>query len=109
MKNKLIKLSILFLLLIGLIIVIPNFANANSVTDVKKYIKVDKNGNAKVVEVWKANMNSGTEIYMPYDNLEDSEFKNLKVSDDRGITYETLSSWSVNASFDNKKNKCAGG
>ena len=48
-------------------------------------------------------MDKGTEIYLPYDNLEDSEFKNLTVTDDRGINYETVLNWNPNASFDEKK------
>ena len=106
MKKNIIKTIILFFTFVIGIFIIPTIVNANSVNQVKKFIKIDSDGNAEVLEIWDTDMSSGTEIYLPYDNLEDSEFKNLSVSDDRGITYETISDWNTKASFDNKKNKC---
>ena len=106
MKKYILRLSVLFYILIGIILFIPTRVNANEIEGINKFIKVDNNGNAKIVEIWKVDMDKGTEIYLPYDNLEDSEFKNLTVTDDRGINYETVSNWNPKASFEEKKDKC---
>ena len=106
MEKYVLRLSVLFYMLIGIISFIPTIVKANEIKEINIFIEVDNNGNAKIVEVWKADMDKDTEIYLPYDNLEDSEFKNLTVTDDRGIKYETLSNWNINASFEEKKDKC---
>ena len=85
MKKYILRLSVLFYILIGIMLFIPTRVNANEIEGINKFIKVDNNGNAKIVEIWKVDMDKGTEIYLPYDNLEDSEFKNLTVTDDREI------------------------
>lgn len=106
MKKFTFKILIMFIFIIGIIICVPLVSNANYIEKIEKYIKVDNNGDAKIVEIWKANMDKDTEIYLPYDNLADSEFKNLTVSDDRGIKYDTISNWNSKATFIEKQNKC---
>ena len=106
MKNKSLKLVMIGLALFGIILLWPNISNANVVTKVQKAIHLNEDGSAKVAEIWDIQTDSKTEIYVPWDNLGDSEFKNLRVSDDRGITYETLSTWNANGTFEQKKDKC---
>lgn len=106
MKRNIIKTIILFVIFAIGIFIIPSIVNANEITKIDKLVKIDNNGDAKIIEIWNADMDKDTEIYLPYDNLEDSEFKNLTVTDDRGITYETVSNWNPKASFEDKKNKC---
>lgn len=68
-------------------------------------IYIDKNGNAHVSEVWDYTVNDGTENYHSYKNIGNSKFTDFTVKDE-SRTYTTLSSWNVNASFDNKSYKC---
>lgn len=68
-------------------------------------IYIDKNGNAHVSEVWDYTVNDGTENYHSYKNIGNSKFTDFTVKDESKV-YTTLSSWNVNASFDNKSYKC---
>lgn len=79
--------------------------SANSVSKIEMDVYIDSYGNAKITEVWDAYLSQGTEGYRPYTNLGNSTISNFSVSDDSGRTYESLSSWNVNASFDNKAYK----
>lgn len=106
MNKKLIRLLEFGLLLFGFILLCPNHSHANTVTKIQKAIHLNEDGSAKVAEIWDVQADGKTEIYVPWNNLGDSEFKNLKVSDDRGVTYETLSSWNTKGTFEQKKNKC---
>lgn len=77
---------------------------ANSISDINMSIYIDSNGNAHVTEKWSAYMNQGTEGYHPYYNLGNSTITDFRVSDESN-SYTTLSSWDVDASFDEKKYK----
>ncbi len=96
------KLSYLIILLVTLFISSEVYAN-----DIKKItmdIYVNNNGDALVTEEWTADLDRGTEGYKPYYNLGNSEIKNFKVYLNN-YEYETLSSWNVNASFNEKAYK----
>ena len=57
-----------FLLLISicfLAIGLGNCVKANSIDSISMDIYIDKNGNAKVTEVWNCNVSDGTEVYHP--------------------------------------------
>ena len=49
MRKNILKLSVLFFILIGIILFIPKIVNANEIKDINKFIKVDDNGDAKIV------------------------------------------------------------
>lgn len=68
-------------------------------------VYIDKNGNANITEVWDYTVNDGTENYHSYKNIGNSKFTDFTVKDETK-TYTTLSSWNVNASFNNKAYKC---
>lgn len=86
--------------------ILSTMVNANTIYSIDMDIFIDKNGNAQVTEEWDCNVTQGTESYHPYYNLESSEIRNLKVSDEDNNTYETLNSWNVNSSFNGKSYKC---
>ena len=97
-----------FLLLISicfLAIGLGNYVKANSIDSISMDIYIDKNGNAKVTEVWNCNVSDGTEVYHPYYNLGGSTIYDLTVSE--GIkTYTTLSSWNTSGTLSSKAYKC---
>lgn len=97
-----------FLLLISicfLAIGLGNCVKANSIDSISMDIYIDKNGNAKVTEVWNCNVSDGTEVYHPYYNLGGSTIYDLTVSE--GIkTYTTLSSWNTSGTLSSKAYKC---
>ena len=97
-----------FLLLISicfLAIGLGNCVKANSIDSISMDIYIDKNGNAKVTEVWNCDANQGTEVYHPYYNLGESEIQNFSVSES-STSYSVLSSWHTSASFSEKAHKC---
>ena len=77
---------------------------ANTISSIDMDIKIDESGTAHVTEIWKANLNQGTEGYRAYDNLGNANITNFKVIENN-IEYQTLSSWDSNDSFDEKAYK----
>jgi hypothetical protein len=76
---------------------------ANSIDKITMDIYIDSNGNANITEVWKANLNKGTEGYHPYYNLNNSNITMTSVTDDTGYSYTLNDSWNINDSFSEKK------
>ena len=87
-----------------IIFLIANKVNANSIDSINMNIYISPTGTAHVTETWDCNVTQGTEVYHPYYNLGSSIISNLSVTDG-SIQYTTLSSWNVNASFNNKQYK----
>ncbi|MBQ3413773.1 MAG: DUF2207 domain-containing protein [Clostridia bacterium] len=106
MKSKSIKLFILGLLFISFIILIPNIANANSISKITMDIFIEDNGDAKVTEVWETNLNQGTEGYKTYKNLGEKSITDFSVVDNTGKAYETVNNWNTQSSFSQKAYKC---
>lgn len=104
MKKTLLKFY-LCLALIFFIFSLSTSSQANSIDSIDITVEIDSAGTAHITEVWKADLDEGTEGYKPYGNLGDCEIRNFTVSDDSGTTYSNIS-WNPNASFDNKKYKC---
>jgi hypothetical protein len=63
-----------------------SYAKANSIDKITMDIYIDSNGNANITEVWKANLNKGTEGYHPYYNLNNSNITMTSVTDDTGYS-----------------------
>lgn len=103
--NKTIKKIFFSLFLLISFFLTTTEVSANSVNKIEMDVYIDSYGNAKITEVWNAYLSQGTEGYRPYTNLGNSSISNFSVSDDSGTTYESLSSWNVNANFDNKAYK----
>ena len=97
--------AIMFFTFMFLFFIFIGNVNANTLNSVKMDIFVDDNGDANVTEVWDYTVNSGTENYHSFKNIGNSEFTNLRVSDE-STNYTFLSSWNINASFDDKAYKC---
>lgn len=95
----------LFFVFIFLFFIFIGNVNANTLNSVKMDVFIDDKGNADITEVWDYTVNSGTENYHSFKNIGNSSFKNLKVSDET-TNYTFLSSWNINASFDDKAYKC---
>ncbi|MBQ3413772.1 MAG: DUF2207 domain-containing protein [Clostridia bacterium] len=106
MKSKLIKLFILCLLFTCFIILIPNIANANSISKITMDVFIEENGDATVTEVWETTLNQGTEGYKTYKNLGEKAITDFSVVDNTGKTYETVNNWNTKGSFSQKAYKC---
>lgn len=79
--------------------------NADSIKNINMDIYIDSNGNANITEIWKVNINNGTEGYKPYYNLGNSEIKNFTVTDDKNNLYKFKDNWDPYDSFTEKTYK----
>ena len=93
----------LMLIICGFMI-FPLFVNANSIENIDMNILISDNGDAKVTEKWTVDTSDSTEIYKPYYNMGNSEITNFSVTMD-DINFQTLDSWNISASFNDKKYK----
>ena len=90
------------LLILGIILLVPSIAMANSIKNIDIDIYVDSIGTAHVTEIWDTYLNEGTEGYKPYYNLGNSKISNFKVKlDNKDYTFND--NYDINASFDSKK------
>ncbi len=101
--KKILK-TLLFAFMFSFFILIGN-VEANSFNSINMDIYIDKNGDAHITEIWDYTANSGTENYHSYKNIGNSEFTNFTVKEGNNV-YTTLSSWDVDASFNDKAYKC---
>lgn len=98
------KLNLLFSIFIGFLFIVN--VKANSINSIDMDVYIDENGNAKITEIWDANLTQGTEGYRPFSNMENKVISNFIVSDESGRVYETLNTWNINKSFSEKAYKC---
>lgn len=79
---------------------------AQSITNVSVTADVKSDGSAHIVQVWDANVTSGTEWYIPIENLGDMEITNLSVSEN-GYAYQSEGDhWDVDRSLEQKARRC---
>lgn len=91
-------------LFIAIFLMFTTNVKANSINSIDMDIYIGNDGTAHVTENWNASLSNGTEGYKPYYNLGASEITNFKVSEN-GNYYNTLDSWNVDASFNEKSYK----
>ena len=75
--------------------------SANSISDIKMDIYVDKDGTATITETWNAYVSQGTEGYHPYFNIGNSDIELISAKMD-GQSYEISDYWNVNSSLSEK-------
>ena len=77
---------------------------ANTISNITMDIYLDNEGTAHVTEKWNATLDQGTEGYKGYANLGNARITNFNLKD--GFKqYESIGSWNVYASFDDKAYK----
>lgn len=86
-------------------LITPVSAASASVDKMTITTTLDQNGNAHIKEVWQMNVHEGTEVYKIMKNMGNKKIKNLKVKDEKN-DYLYLSHWDVDASREEKRNKC---
>ena len=71
---------------------------ANTISNIKMDIYLDKDGTAHFTEKWNATLDQGTDGYKGYANLGEARITNFSVKDGYR-EYESLDSWNIDASF----------
>lgn len=103
------KLKKLFLVLAVFFVAlmpISVFASSNDLKEIKMEIYINQDGVARVSETWKMDVVEGTENYKVFNNLYGSTITDFSVVDEKGTTYQYLDEWDIDASRQEKKNKC---
>lgn len=93
----------LFSILLLLFAIAPNIVFADSIDSIEVNANILDDGSLQITQVWKATADSGTEFYIPMQNLNHMELTDFKVSDENGPYTEVP--WDVEASFEEKANK----
>lgn len=102
------KIFTVSLIVALMLVAIPinSIAVTNEFSNLTMDIKIGTDGTAIVTEVWEVAIYDGTEMYKPYYNMQTSEIKNLSIKDENNTEYQLLSKWDINASLEDKKEKC---
>ena len=79
--------------------------SANSISSIEMDVYINNDGNAYITEVWKADLDSGTEAYRTFTNLGNSKIYDFKVVDQSGNVFKFVSDWKTNGSFSSKAYK----
>lgn len=82
---------------------IPRVVLGNVIKDIDIEVYIDKDGNARISEVWDVNTNENTEFYKAYYNLGSSEISNFMVNMN-GVMFKNIP-WDTDRSFTDKKYK----
>lgn len=101
MRKKMSSLLLCLVLVFGLGLP-ASAANQVSTMDIQAVIYED--GSMYIVQVWEGDFDEGTEVYIPMTAPDYLTISNLMVSDHNG-TYETVSDWNVDWSFEEKARK----
>lgn len=96
-KIYLILFSVLCFFTIGTV-------KASTLDSINTTVFIDENGNGDVTEVWKVNIDEGTELYHSFGNMENRGITNFTVSRD-GLEYENLTNWNPSWAKSTKNNK----
>lgn len=101
------RIGAILLVLMTLLAAVPALAAENGVASLCVWAALNEDGSADIEEEWTIrSVYDGTEYYKALNNVGEGAVSDLRVTDDRGVEYETLSEWDVDASFDEKANRC---
>ena len=102
LKKLFLALSIFLVSLMPL----PVLASGNDLQAVNMNIYINQDGSAKVEETWKMDAIEGTENYKAFNNLYGATISDFSVVDEKGTKYQYVDNWDIDASRQEKKNKC---
>ncbi len=99
MKRRL-SIIIMFFICFGFI----GSVKANNLDSLHTTVDIDENGNGHVTEIWKLNIDEGTESYHTFGQMTDRTITDFTVSRD-GKEYTYIANWDIDASKEQKANK----
>jgi len=100
------RLPLFLAVLLSLVFTGRPAAAQNKVHDVAIDVTLATDGSAQIREVWDMTLSRGTEVYLGRENLGDIRIRDLSVSDETGVTYQTDRSWDTDRSFERKAGHC---
>lgn len=103
---KLKKIFLVLLITIVTLMPIPVFASGNDLQSIDMDIYINQDGSAVIKETWQMETKEGTENYKEFNNLYGATISDLSVTDETGKTYQYINDWDIDASRQEKKDKC---
>ena len=100
------RLRLRGILIIALLIMLvtSKVSLADSIDSIDTNAVIEKDASISITQVWKANPDSGTEFFIPIQNLNHMQIEDFTVSDEKG-PYERMNPWNVDANFSEKARK----
>lgn len=80
--------------------------DAQEINRVQVTAAVKADGSAHITQIWDANISSGTEFYIPMENLGPMEVSNLQVSENGRQYLSEGNRWKVKRSLEEKAGRC---
>ena len=82
------------------------YASSEAIYSIDVSVDLMGDGSANITQVWHTSSYQGTEIYIPQTNLGDMEITNVQVANQEGIQFQNIGDWIIDASLEEKTNKC---
>ena len=79
---------------------------AQTIRDIDVRVVLQKDGSARVTQVWDANVVDGTEMYIPISNLDKMGISDFSVSENGLTFYNEGTRWDVDRSLSEKAGRC---
>lgn len=80
--------------------------SAQEIRDIDETVVIRADGSATVTQVWNVSVVSGTEFYLPFDNLGPMDITDLSVIEN-GVTFESDGDrWDTDRSLEQKRGRC---
>ena len=98
MKKILIPLLLLLLAAFSL--------SAQEIRNIDETVVLRKDGSARITQVWDVTVVSGTEFYLPFDNLGPLEIDDLTVSENGEEFFAEGDGWDTDRSREQKRGRC---
>jgi uncharacterized membrane protein YgcG len=95
---------ILFSLL--LLLVAAFSLSAQEIRNIDETVVLRKDGSARITQVWDVTVVSGTEFYLPFDNLGPMEIDDLTVSENGEEFFAEGDGWDTDRSREQKRGRC---
>ena len=79
---------------------------AQQIRDIDETVVLRPDGSARVTQVWDVNVVSGTEFYLPFDNLGPMDITDLSVSEDGETFVSEGDGWNTDRTREQKRGRC---
>ena len=99
------KITVLLTAIFCIVLLTPAAFAANRVPEMEIEVALRPDGSAYITQIWSTDTSEGTEFYLARNNNGYLSITDFSVSDESG-PYTLIEEWDVNASFQEKANKC---
>lgn len=99
------RIAIVSLLLLLVVSFSPVYALSHQFHELSMTVELQEDGSAIIQETWDMTVAKGTENYKVFDNMGEATITDFSVVDESN-EYQYLEYWNVNASKEEKQNKC---